>query len=92
MQLIMTGGASQVMGSAQPINRPNQQVVQVTQEELDAINRLTALGFSQQRAAQAYLTCDKNEEMAANFLFEQSAVDDDDAFNQGIANSMNNNG
>jgi hypothetical protein len=30
--------------------------------------------------------------MAANFLFEQAADDDDDAINRGIANSMNNNG
>jgi UV excision repair protein RAD23 len=48
---------------------------------LDAITRLTALGFSQNRAAQAFFSCDKNEEMAANFLFEQAADDDDDALN-----------
>jgi UV excision repair protein RAD23 len=52
--------------------------IRVTQEELDAINRLTALGFPKHRAAEAYFACDKNEELAANFLFE-SGVEDEDA-------------
>ena len=42
----------------------------MTREEMAAIERLQALGFSKQRAAEAYLSCDKNEEFAANFLFE----------------------
>lgn len=62
-------------------------VINVTQEELAAIERLEQLGFHRQRALQAFLACDKNEELAANFLFEQGADDDDDALNQGIAQS-----
>ncbi len=63
--------------------RPGQgtHMIQVTQQEMEAINRLVELGFHKQRAIQAYLSCDKNEELAANFLFEQSAMDDDDAYN-----------
>ena len=48
-------------------------VVSVTQEEKDAIDRLTSMGFSRQRAIEAFLICDRNEEYAANYLFENAA-------------------
>ena len=48
-------------------------VVSVTQEEKDAIDRLTNMGFSRQRAIEAFLACDRNEEYAANYLFENAA-------------------
>lgn len=83
------GSAGSAEGS-QPINQPpGQNVVSVSNEELGAIQNLEALGFSRNRAVQAYFACDKNEELAANFLFEQAADDDDDALNQGIAQSTN---
>lgn len=49
---------------------PGTTVVRLTPEEREAVNRLMSLGFDQQAALQAYLACDKNEELAANFLFD----------------------
>ncbi|TVY50350.1 UV excision repair protein rhp23, partial [Lachnellula cervina] len=50
---------------------PGAQAVQVTEEEREAIERLCRLGFPRDQAIQAYFACDKNEELAANFLFDQ---------------------
>jgi UV excision repair protein RAD23 len=45
-------------------------VIQVSEEEQAAIERLMALGFDRPRVVEAYFACDKNETIAANFLFE----------------------
>lgn len=50
--------------------------IRVTQEEKDAIERLTQLGFPKHRAIEAFFACDKNEEWAANYLFENGMNDD----------------
>jgi len=55
---------------------PGAQAISVTEEERAAIERLCMLGFDRDHAIQAYFACDKNEELAANFLFEQP--DDDE--------------
>jgi UV excision repair protein RAD23 len=57
---------------------PGADVVHLTQEEMAAVRRLQELGFDQQQAAQAYLACDKNEGLAANFLLEGGFHDDED--------------
>ena len=62
--------------------------IRVTQEEMDAINRLTSLGFPKHKAAEAYFACDKNEELAANFLFESGFEDEDQALQESIAASQ----
>lgn len=50
-----------------------EQEIFLTEEEDDAVNRLINLGFSREEAVQAYLTCDKNEQAAANLLFDRLA-------------------
>ncbi len=46
------------------------------EEENKIIKRLQELGdFTEEEAIQAYYCCDKNEELAANYLFEQMNKD-----------------
>ena len=52
--------------------------IQLTREEMDAVERLQALGFTQQQAAQAFLACDRNEMLAANMLMDGGFADDDE--------------
>jgi UV excision repair protein RAD23 len=62
-------------GGQEGANPPG--TLSVTEEEMAAIDRLTSLGFPKHRAAEAYFSCDKNEEFAANFLFETAGEDDE---------------
>jgi UV excision repair protein RAD23 len=50
---------------------PGATVIHITPQEKEAVDRLVALGFDRNRALEAFLVCNKDEEMAANYLFEQ---------------------
>lgn len=49
--------------------------VQLSEEDRQAIERLESLGFDRTACIQAYIACEKNEEMAANFLLENVGDD-----------------
>lgn len=42
---------------------------------MEAINRITELGFNQQNVIRAFLLCDRNEILTTNYLFEQAGVE-----------------
>merc|ERR1719228_139194 len=60
----------QVGAQQLPVGNPN--VIRMTHAEAASVNRLKNIGFSQQQALEAFLVCNKNEQMAANYLFENA--------------------
>lgn len=86
MNLILGGGVGGMQGAEGArgegeggAGRLPPGAIRVTPEEMAAIERLMALGFPKHKAAEAYFACDKNEEYAANYLFEHGFDDEDEA-------------
>ena len=72
MQMAMAGGGGGMggMGGGGGGGGGGGMAIQLTQEEMAAVDRLASMGFDRAEAAQAYLACDKNEELAANLLMD----------------------
>ncbi|GAA5936430.1 Rad23p [Sporobolomyces koalae] len=71
----MFGGEGEEGGPM--IGEDGSQYVQVTEQEKESIERLVAMGFDRQMAITAFLACDRNEELAANYLLENQFDFDD---------------
>ncbi|KAK1357511.1 Ubiquitin receptor RAD23 [Heracleum sosnowskyi] len=72
------GGEGNVLGQ---LGEAAPQAIAVTPEEREAIERLEAMGFDRAVVLQVFIACNRNEELAANYLLDHGHEFDDDVAN-----------
>jgi UV excision repair protein RAD23 len=77
MNLLTQGGG----GGGGP--RPQGIQLQITPQDQEALQRLTSLGFSRNRAIEAYFLFEKSEDAAANYLLNTKDDEDEMEFLEG---------
>jgi UV excision repair protein RAD23 len=79
-QLMQTlGQGVQAAGNAAQVPQPV--AIPVTEEDRSAIQRLQAMGFDEQTVIEAYFACDKNEELAVNYILSRMGDSSDNSDN-----------
>ncbi|KAK2075618.1 hypothetical protein QBZ16_001726 [Prototheca wickerhamii] len=73
------GAAAALMEQDEPgAGEPGVVEVHLSEEEVAAVERLIALGFGRQQCLEAFLICDRDESLAANYLLERGHEEEDD--------------
>ncbi|WOH00310.1 hypothetical protein DCAR_0519669 [Daucus carota subsp. sativus] len=72
------GGEGNVLGD---LGGAAPQAIAVTPEEREAIERLEAMGFDRAVVLQVFFACNRDEELAANYLLDHGHEFDDDVAN-----------
>ena len=49
--------------------------IELSEQEAAAVARLEGMGFDRQQCLEAFLACDRDEELAANYLLEHGNED-----------------
>uniref|UniRef100_A0A158R427 UV excision repair protein RAD23 n=1 Tax=Syphacia muris TaxID=451379 RepID=A0A158R427_9BILA len=63
-----SSGIGGVAGAGHRGDRPRTVSLEVTQSEREAIERLKAMGFPEYLVIEGYFACDKNEDLAVNYI------------------------
>jgi UV excision repair protein RAD23 len=66
------GGGGVQPPSTQPGQQVPQPTIELTEDDRANIDTIISMGFNEQQAIEAYMVCNKNVELAINYLFDSS--------------------